>query len=63
MAAGQDALAHERFWDRFYRSTVPGRKSPVIEAIVAQGYTATKWFFAHGPACLTVSSAEPRMVL
>ena len=33
MAVGQDALAHERLWDRFYRATVPGRKSPVIEAM------------------------------
>ena len=33
MAIGQDALAHERLWDRFYRATAPSRKSSVIEAI------------------------------
>ncbi len=32
-AVGEDALAHERIWDRCYRSTTPGRKSPVIEAM------------------------------
>jgi L-rhamnonate dehydratase len=111
-AMGEDALAHERLWDRCYRSTTPGRKSPVIEAIsildcalwdlkgkwfdqpvykllggptretipayastvgcslepakvreraqaiVAEGYTAMKWFFLHGPGSGREGMAE-----
>jgi L-rhamnonate dehydratase len=101
---GADALAHERLWDRIYRSQVHGRKGVAMlalsavdcamwdlkgkvanlpvhrllggptrtavpayasalgyslepglvaqraKAMVAQGYTATKWFFRHGPS-------------
>jgi L-rhamnonate dehydratase len=101
---GADALAHERLWDRVYRSQVHGRKGAAMmalsavdcamwdlkgrvanlpvhrllggptraavpayasalgyslepglvaqraKAMVAQGYTATKWFFRHGPS-------------
>jgi L-rhamnonate dehydratase len=101
---GADALAHERLWDRVYRSQVHGRKGvammalsavdcamwdlkgkvanlpvhrllggptrPAVpayasalgysleparvaeraRALVAEGYTATKWFFRHGPS-------------
>lgn len=100
---GADALAHERLWDRIYRSQVHGRKGVAMMALsavdcamwdlkgrvanlpvyqllggptrtavpayasalgyslepalvaqrakelVADGYTATKWFYRHGP--------------